>query len=127
VLLALQFAAFGWRIAREIKVGDENRRTWFPVSDYLNIFSMFTLVLVAIVLPLANHQNPQAIRLFIAIAATLIAFHPINVAAHYRLFAKGGRSVYKSKQRDIPLITDQEWFTLAMTGIALAIVAWQVL
>ena len=26
--LALQFAAFGWRILREIQLGDEGRRTW---------------------------------------------------------------------------------------------------
>ena len=38
--LGLQFAAFGWRIIREIQLGDEGRRTWFLVTDYFIILSM---------------------------------------------------------------------------------------
>ena len=31
-ILALQFVAFGWRINREIPVGDSGRKTWFPMK-----------------------------------------------------------------------------------------------
>src|SRR5262245_11575782 len=39
-ILALQFLAFGWRINREIPVGDAGRKTWFPIPDVINILSM---------------------------------------------------------------------------------------
>jgi hypothetical protein len=50
-LLALQFASFGWRINREIAVGDAGRRTWLPLPDYINILSMLAVVSCAILTP----------------------------------------------------------------------------
>jgi hypothetical protein len=44
IVVALQFAAFGWRIAREISVADENRKTWLPVPDYINLLIMAAIV-----------------------------------------------------------------------------------
>jgi len=38
-LIALQFVAFGWRLNREIAVGDQQRRTWLPAVDWLNLIS----------------------------------------------------------------------------------------
>lgn len=52
VILALQFAAFGWRITREIAVGDQRRKTWLPLFDYLNILSFAAVVFVCVILPL---------------------------------------------------------------------------
>ncbi len=51
-LIALQFAAFGWRINREISVGDANRRTWLPLPDVVNIVRMLSVVAFLIVIPL---------------------------------------------------------------------------
>ena len=118
--LALQFAAFGWRILREIQLGDENRRTWFLVSDWLIIGSMCAVVAFCVVLPLAGLGNESQVAKAIASAYVLIAAHPINTAAHYRLFSRYGRAKYRQAGRDVPYISDQEWLTLAVTVAALA-------
>lgn len=122
VLLALQFAAFGWRINREITVGDATRKTWIPIHDYFNMLSMLVLVLVAIVLPLGKYQAWVSIRTVIAAAGTLLALHPINTAAHYRLFSRNGRSVYGKSGKDFPPVTGQEWVTLSATVVLVVVV-----
>lgn len=117
VLLGMQFAAFGWRINREILVGDQDRLTWLPVSDYVNIVSLLSVVSLCIVWPLATGDFSRVAKTALAIGYTLVAFHPINVAAHYRLlFSKTGRSIYlKIPGGDYPYITDQEKVSLAIS------------
>ena len=78
--LALQFAAFGWRIVREIQLGDEGRRTWFLVTDFLIIGSMCAVVAICIVLPIAGRREPWAVACTLAVAYIIIAAHPINTA-----------------------------------------------
>ena len=122
--LALQFAAFGWRIVREIQLGDEGRRTWFLMTDFLIILSMCAVVVICIVLPIAGRRDQWAVSCTLAIAYIIIAAHPINTAAHYRLFSRRGRSKYSEQERDVPYITDQEWLTLALTVAALVWTLW---
>ena len=119
--LALQFAAFGWRILREIQLGDEGRSTWFLVTDYLVILSLCAVVLVCIVLPLAGRSDPSHVAKAIATAYVVIASFPINTAAHYRLFSRYGRAKYRQAGRDVPYISDQEAVTLTATLVALAV------
>ena len=116
--LALQFAAFGWRIVREIQLGDEGRRTWFLVTDFLVIGSMCAVVAICIVLPIAGRREPWAV------AYIIIAAHPINTAAHYRLFSRWGRWKYRQQGRDVPYVSDQEWVTLALTVAAVGGAVW---
>jgi hypothetical protein len=118
--LALQFAAFGWRILREIQLGDEGRRTWFLVTDYLVVLSLCSLVVVCIILPFAGRANPAHIGKAVCAAYVVIASFPINTAAHYRLFSRYGRAKYRQAGRDVPYITDQEGVTLLATFAALA-------
>jgi hypothetical protein len=118
--LTLQFAAFGWRILREIQLGDEGRRTWFLATDYLVVASLCSLVVVCIVLPFAGRANPAHIAKTIAAAYVVIASFPINTAAHYRLFSRYGRAKYRQAGRDVPYISDQEGVTLLLTLAALA-------
>jgi hypothetical protein len=118
--LTLQFAAFGWRILREIQLGDKGRRTWFLVTDYLVVLSLCSLVVVCIVLPFAGHANPAHIAKAISAAYVVIASFPINTAAHYRLFSRYGRAKYRQAGRDVPYISDQEAATLLATFVALA-------
>jgi hypothetical protein len=55
----------------------------------------------------------------------LIAFHPINEAAHYRLFSGKGRSVYLNKSDgDYPWITDQEIFSVILTLVVVSIAGY---
>ena len=90
-LLAMQFAAFGWRINREISVGDTGRRTWLPLPDVINIISMTAAVVTCVIMPLRSGQLTDLGRTTLALGYLLIALHPVNVAAHYRLFSKSGR------------------------------------
>jgi hypothetical protein len=122
--LGLQFAAFGWRILREIQLEDEGRRTWFLVTDFLIIFSMSALVANCIVLPLAGQREPLLIARTVATAYIVIAAHPLNTAAHYRLFSRWGRTKYRQQGRDVPYVTDQEWITLALTAACIGWALW---
>jgi hypothetical protein len=47
-LIALQFAAVGWRVNREINLGDGGRATWIPIPDLLNIMSLLATVICLI-------------------------------------------------------------------------------
>lgn len=85
-LLALQFAAFGWRVNREISVGDAGRRMWLPLPDIVNVFSLFGVVVFCVVVPLSVGQFLPMSKRMLGGAATLIAFHPVTMAAHYGLF-----------------------------------------
>jgi hypothetical protein len=107
-LVALQFAAFGWRINREISVGDGNRKTWLPLPDILNIVSMLSVIVFLVIIPLATDAFERVGRAILAAGYLLLSFHPITMAGHYRLFRKLGRSLYTSRGRDYPYATGQE-------------------
>ncbi|MBI1804071.1 MAG: hypothetical protein HYR77_06340 [Ignavibacteria bacterium] len=102
-LLAMQLALFGWRINREIPVGDQGRKTWFPVSDIINILSMLSVVFFCVINPLAAKAAPisgsitaipNSAKIVFTVAMILLAFHPIAMIGHYRLLSKRGRSIY---------------------------------
>src|SRR5208337_2744474 len=108
-LIALQFVAFGWRLNREITVGDKHRKTWLPLPDCLNLLSLVAVVTCCLVVPLASGVFGKLAAAILSFGYSLIAFHPISEAAHYRLFSKGGRSIYlNTPNGDYPWITDQE-------------------
>jgi hypothetical protein len=122
-LIALQFIAFGWRINREITVGDQQRRTWIPTPDLLNLISLLAVVLFCVALPLGLGVV-RAASAVLSAGYALIAFHPISEAAHYRLFSKRGRSIYlESPGSDYRWITDQEIATVALSLVCAATAA----
>lgn len=125
-LIALQFVAFGWRINREIPLGDAGRRTWLPAPDFLNLLSMLAVMAFCVALPLASNFT-KAAHTVLAMGYSFIAFHPISEAAHYRLFSKKGRSIYDGPRGDYPWITDQEIITVVISLICagvFGIMAW---
>ncbi len=91
-LIALQFVSFGWRLNREITVGDGKRKTWLPMPDYLNVLSLLAIIAICVVIPLAGGKCDRLANAALVAGYVLIAFHPINEAAHYRLFSGKGRS-----------------------------------
>jgi hypothetical protein len=120
-LIALQFVAFGWRLNREIPLGDQGRRTWFPLPDYLNILSFLAVVSCWGVLPLVGWSSDRLSNAALSVGYSLIAFHPISEMAHYRLFSKSGRSIYsRTPNGDYPWITRQE---IVSVSISVAIAA----
>lgn len=117
-LVALQFVSFGWRLNREITVGDGQRRTWLPLPDVLNLMALLAVVLFCVVMPMAGNTHPRLVRTTLSIGYTLIAFHPFNEAAHYRLFSKHGRRKHlEGTNGDYPWITDHEILTVTLSVI----------
>lgn len=116
-LIALQFVAFGWRITREVALGDAGRRTWLLASDMANLLLMIAVVIACVVLPLRTGTFPQISRAVIGAAYTFMCFTPTIIAGHYRLFSRLGRSVYDDKP-DYPWVTDQEASILVVALVA---------
>ncbi|WP_267098939.1 hypothetical protein [Xanthomonas sacchari] len=125
-IMALQFATFGWRINREISVGDAGRRTWLPVPDILNVVSMLSVVAICVILPLKTGVFSNYSRAVLAGSFVLIAFYPLALAGHYRLFSRGGRSIYLEKGRDYPYCTGQEAAALTVATLLTVLAGWYV-
>ena len=125
-ILALQFVAFGWRISREIPVGDAGRKTWFPVPDIINILSMLCVVFFCVVVPLKSGHFDGISRVVLAAAFVLIAFHPICMAGHYRLFSTQGRHIYTLRGQDYSYCTVAEAMLVVVAVSLAAAAAWNV-
>ncbi len=89
-LITLQCLAFGWRVNREIHAADDERQGVIPLPDVINIMSLFATVGCAIVLPLATESYFWLSRMVVSGAYVMIAFHPLAIAAHYRLWRREG-------------------------------------
>ena len=71
VLLVLQFAAFGWRINREIQVVEEERKTWLPLPDHLKIVSLLSVVAMCPIVLLATGEFCRVSKHVLAVAYVL--------------------------------------------------------
>ena len=126
VILSLLFATFGWRITREIAVGDQGRKTWLLFADYLNFLSLVGILVFCIIVPLKTDSFGIASKVTMAASFVLIVFYPIILAGHYRLFSRKGRSIYIEKGKDYPWVTDQEIILLSVALINAAFAGWYV-
>jgi hypothetical protein len=90
-LLALQFVVIGWRISREIEMGDKGRRTWLLLPDLVNMPLMLAVVICCIVLPIKTGGFAMISRAVLAAGYMFICFTPFAIAGHYRLFSKASR------------------------------------
>src|SRR5258705_11454460 len=73
-LIALQAAAFGWRIQREIPLGDEGRKQWLPLTDWLNAVSLLAVVTLCIVIPVYTGQFGRDSTTVLVAASVLFAY-----------------------------------------------------
>ncbi|MGH9199404.1 MAG: hypothetical protein ACRD1T_27200 [Acidimicrobiia bacterium] len=121
-LLALQLASFAWRITREVDMEGKGKRTWFPLSDWVNVVWLLVVVTFCIVVPINSGNFERWPVTALVVGFVLIGFHPISQAAHYRLFSPKGRSKYEQEHRDYPWITDQE-IVVAFASIVAAVLA----
>ena len=121
-LIALQFAAFGWRVNREINLGDSGRATWIPIPDVLNIMSLLATVICLIVVPIATDSYFWLSRVVLGAGYVLIAFHPFTMAAHYRLWSRDGRNKYVTAGKNYPYATGEELVSSSLS-IILAVLA----
>ena len=118
----LSFAAFGWRVNREINLGDSGRATWIPIPDVLNIMSLLATVICLIVVPIATDSYFWLSRMVLGAGYVLIAFHPFTMAAHYRLWSRDGRNKYVTDGKDYPYAKGEELVS-ALISIILAVLS----
>jgi hypothetical protein len=116
-LIALQFATLGWRANREINLGDDRRATFIPAPDVLNIMGLLATAACLIVLPIVTDSYFWLPRMVLGAGYVLLAFHPLTVAAHYRLGSRGGKNKYITDGREYPYATGEE---IVLTSLSLA-------
>jgi len=121
-LIALQFASLGWRVNREINHEDADRGTWILIPDVLNMMSLVATVICVIVLPIATETYFWLSRMVLGVGYVLIAFYPLTIAAHYRLWSRKGRSKSVRDGNSYPYATREEVISSSFS-IALAILA----
>lgn len=119
-LLALQFVVFGWRISREITVGDGGRRTFLFLSDRLNFLCMILVGACCLIWPLKTGMFPALSKAVLGASYVVMLSTPFLIAGHYRLFSKMGRHKYRLEGRDVPVTTDHE-IVIALVAIPLAL------
>ena len=112
VILSLHFVIFGWRISREISLGDQQRRTWLLIGDYLILLSMLAMLALCIITPIITESFSTLSETCLAVSSVIAILYPVILAGHYRLFSSKGRSIYAERGRDVAYVTDQEWLIL---------------
>ena len=123
-LIALQFVVFGWRIAREVSLGDEGRRTWLLFSDFLNLAAMVAVVSFCVVVPLKTASFTVVSRTILGAGYVLICLTPLIIAGHYCLFSREGRSAYTRAGQDYPWVSRQEAILIAAALLCTGSAAW---
>lgn len=83
---------------------------------------MLCVVAFCIVVPLQSGRFESASRIVLAVAFVIIAFHPICMACHYRLFSSQGRHIYTLRKQDYPYCTGPEAVSVVI-GALLAFLA----
>ncbi len=89
-LFMLQFLAFGWSVHREINTAKPDRQIVLSLPDVVNLLCMFATVGCAIVLSIATESYFWLSRMVVSGAYVMIAFYPLAIAAHYRLWRREG-------------------------------------
>ena len=119
-LIALQFAALGWRVNRELNLGHAERGTFVLIPDVLNVLSLFAAVICLIVLPVTTDTYLWLSRMVLAGGYMLIAFYPLTTAAHYRLWSRD--RLRKDVRDGNPYATPEE-LVLSFLSVALSVAA----
>jgi len=89
---------------------------------------MFSVVWFCVVLPLASGQFSNVSRVALSVAFVLLAFHPVCMVGHYRLFSSHGRHVYTEAGKDFPYCTAPELVVMIIAvffAIAVGLFAWR--
>jgi hypothetical protein len=91
-LLALQLAAFWWRMKREMAVERRGDITWLPPADLLNLSAIVVSLFCVFVLPTVGVVSESFARISFGLVAILFAGFVLSLPAHYELYAGGHRT-----------------------------------
>ena len=120
-LVLLQFLAVSWIVNREMHAPDDQKQSVISLPDVLNIVSLFATIAFAIILPVVTGLHLWISRMVLGGAYVLIGFHPLTVAAHYRLWRRNGKRS-EIPERDYCLVyANREELALALAAGLLAV------
>ena len=91
-LLALQVAAFWWRIRRELSIGKSGDMTWLPPADLLNLLSILISIVGVFALPTIGALGDGFARVSFGVALILFVGFVLSLPAHYELYTGGHRT-----------------------------------
>ncbi|WP_058185847.1 hypothetical protein [Terracidiphilus gabretensis] len=117
-LIALQIAALGWRINREMSLGYAERAIFLLVPDVLNVMSLFASVICLIVLPVVTETYFWLSRMILTSGYMLIAFYPLATAAHYRLWSRRRTRIHPEDGCAYPYVTGEELVAVCLSVIS---------
>lgn len=121
-LIALQFAALGWRVNRELNLSHAERGNFVLIPDVLNVMSLCAAVVCLIVLPVATDTYLWVSRMVLVGGYVLIAFHPLTTAAHYRLWSREGIRKRAGDANEYPYATTEELVSSSLS-LVIAVLA----
>jgi hypothetical protein len=88
VVLGFQMTAFAARLAREVRMQDRGRQSWFPPAHMLNLVSMVVIVGGVFLLPgLSLPSSVEFARDGFGLGLLLFACYPFALLAHYELLS----------------------------------------
>lgn len=107
VLIGIQFAAFTWRIEREVSVAEKGDINWLPPADILNLISIVLGGLGIFFIPLLGIENPVTQKIILGTYLILFLAYPFALAGHYDLYTRGTRSYayFTFQEKIVVLIT----------------------
>ena len=120
-LTLLQLLAVGWRVNRELHAAEADKQPVIPLPDVLNILSLFATLAFAIILPITTDSYLWLSRMVLGGAYVVIGFHPLTVAAHYRLWRRDRRSRHVP-ERVSSVYVNREELALSLVSVLLAII-----
>jgi hypothetical protein len=125
--ITLQFVFFGWRLVREIAIGDKEKddkgrvwRTWLPWPDRVNLLSLILVAGSCLVAPIVMGRFTALGRAVLVGAVILWMCHPLALVCHYE-FHHGGRRRKYGHPGLWPVVTPSE-ASVVKASIGLAIV-----
>ena len=124
-LVVMQFLALSWAVHQQIHVPDDEKQAVIALPDVLNILSLFATVAAVIVLPMATSSALPLGRAVLGGAYVLIAFYPLSVAAHHRLWRRKGQGRSTTNSQLLIYASLEEWtLTLTFAFVAAALAIW---
>jgi hypothetical protein len=115
VILGFQLTLFGWRMTRERKMAEDNRLTWMPISEVLNLAAMLINITGTFLAPIigVTKVHPQGA---LGLSLILLGCYPFALAGHYKFYGRPWRidPDYFPKQEKIAVVLAILVFSVAL-------------
>lgn len=112
ILIGFQLTIFTFRMTRELSLDRQKR--WFPLPDFINLFSVLISVCFLFLYPLKNIDtfDIKLCQKLFGFSILLFVVYPFALIGHYDLFAKASKRITDQKY-----VTRQEIVVMIIGGI----------